>query len=115
MLQHMPNVVTGLRQPIVLHVPARRTWLPPGPARGCASGCLRLLPISAPCSPKLLLPVQRVQQVVSHDVLPDQVVADSSWKRGQVPAPSACLSSALRQPRSQPCHLSLHPCVACGH
>lgn len=31
MLQHMPNVVTGLRQPIVLHVPARRTWLPPSP------------------------------------------------------------------------------------
>lgn len=36
MLQHMPNVVTGLRQPIVLHVPARRTWLPPSPAGGCA-------------------------------------------------------------------------------
>lgn len=35
-----------------------------------------------PSSPKLLLLVQGVQEVVGHDVLPHQVVMDGSWKRG---------------------------------
>jgi len=108
--QHGLDVIAGLGQPIALHIPAKEggshpagiastppaprslgtaslpsTWdhghrVQPGALSGSPTGLPELLPL-----------VQGVQEVVSHDVLPHQVVTDGSWTRGSSPSsPQPC-------------------------
>lgn len=114
MAQQGLDVIAGLSQPIALHIPAEGGGSHPAgiisrpPPRFLRDNfstwdhradAARAPPQFTCSSPEMLPLVQRIQEVVGHDVVPHQVVPDASWKRGSGPnSPQPYSGQALATP-----------------